>query len=103
MALYFRSADTPLRDLQVWRAESDDFSFAISHENRSEPEYLGGARFIASWRRKDGNNTAAIALESSPFATLEEALQACERMLATLRLGEMTAAHGSAPPGGQAR
>ena len=83
MVLYFRSADTPLRDLQVWRAESEDYSFAISHENRNAPGSLGEPKFIASWRPKNSNR-AAIALESSPFATLEEALQACELMLADL-------------------
>jgi hypothetical protein len=79
MALHFRSADTPLRDLQVWHAESSEYSFVISHESRGA-ELHGKPRFIASWRPMHSNRPA-IALEGSPFATLEDALQACELML----------------------
>lgn len=84
MPLHFRSGDTPLRDLQVWHAESSEYSFMISHESRSA-ELGGRPRFIASWRPRY-TNRPAIALEGSPFATLEEALQGCELMLAFLEV-----------------
>jgi hypothetical protein len=82
MVLHFRSADTALRDLQVWHAESDGYLFAISHENRSGG--VGGKPgYFASWR-SNHSNKAAIALEGSPFATFEQAEEACQWKLAYL-------------------
>jgi hypothetical protein len=83
MALHFSPVDTPLRDLQVWHAESSDYSFAISHEIRSGPGLRGKPGFIASWRPKHSNRSA-VAVEGSPFAASEEAEKACELVLVHL-------------------
>ena len=77
MALCFSPSDTPLHDLQVWHAESDGYSFVISHERQSKQ------RFIASWRPRH-TSRLGVALEGSPFATFEDAEQACELMLVYL-------------------
>ena len=75
MALKFSSTDSLLHDLQVWHAESDGYSFAISHESRNRPGLNGESGFIASWRPKNGDR--AMPVEGSPFATFEEAEKAC--------------------------
>jgi hypothetical protein len=82
MSLHFGPVDTPLRDLQVWHAESSDYSFAISHESRKRPGLHGELGFIASWRPKRSDRVVAI--EGSPFATFEEAEKACALMLLNL-------------------
>ena len=79
MVLHFRSANTALRDLQVWHAESGGYSFAISHESRNRPGLRGEPGFIASWRPK--HSDSPVAVEGSPFATFEEAEKACALML----------------------
>jgi hypothetical protein len=83
MVLQFKPVDTPLRDLKVWHAEGGEHSFAISHESRSGPGLRGRPGFIASWRRRR-SNTSAAAIDGSPFETYEEAEKACELMFAYL-------------------
>jgi hypothetical protein len=87
MALHFKPIDTPLRDLQVWHAESGNHSFAISHESRSGPGLRGQLGFIASWRLRRSSKSA-VSIDGSPFATYEEAARACELMSAYLLDGK---------------
>jgi hypothetical protein len=83
MPLHFRTIDTPLRDLQVWHAESGGYSFAISHETRNRPGLRGDPGFIASWRATHSNKSA-VAIDGSPFPTFEDAETACMFVLADL-------------------
>jgi hypothetical protein len=83
MALHFSPVKTPLRDLEVWRAESSEYSFAISRASRNGPGLHDKPGFIASWRSRY-NNRPAITVVGSPFATLAEAEQACQFMLGYL-------------------
>jgi hypothetical protein len=39
MALNFRPAENPLHDLQVWQAESSEYSFVISHDLEREASW----------------------------------------------------------------
>jgi len=80
MALHFSPVNASERDLEVWQANSSEYSFAISHKSRSEPWIHGKPGFVASWRSLY-NNKPAITVLGSPFATLVEAEQACEAML----------------------
>ena len=83
MALHFSPVNAPLRDLEIWQANSSEYSFAISHESRSGPWLHGKPGFVASWRSLY-NNKPAITVQGSPFATFVEAEQACEAMLTYL-------------------
>lgn len=83
MALHFSRIDTALVELDIWIANSDDYSFAISHESPSGPGLHGQPGFVASWRPLH-RNKPAIRLDGSPFKTLCEAEQACESMLGHL-------------------
>ena len=83
MPLHFSPLDTPLRNLEIWHASADEYSFAISHESRYEPERRGKPGFIASWRSRYINKPA-ITVQGSPFATFVQAEEACERKLVQL-------------------
>jgi hypothetical protein len=80
MALYFSPVNAPLRDLEMWQANSSEYSFAITHESPSGPGLHGKPGFIASWRSLY-NNRPAVTVDGSPFATFVEAEEACEAML----------------------
>ena len=80
MDLNFNLVTTPLRDLEMWHANTSEYSFAISHENLSAPGLHDKPGFIASWRSLY-NNKPAITVDGSPFATFVEAEEACEAML----------------------
>jgi hypothetical protein len=75
MALCFTPTNMPLRDREMWQANSIEYSFAISRQGSDDKP-----AFIASWRSRY-NNKLAITVVGSPFATLVEAEHACEAML----------------------
>ena len=75
MALCFTPTNTPLRDLEMWRANSIEYSFAISRQGSDDKP-----AFVASWRSRY-NNKPAITVVGSPFVTFVEAENACEAML----------------------
>ena len=83
MALHFSPVNAPLRDLEIWQANSSEYSFSISNESRSGPWLHGKPGFVASWRSLY-NNKPAITVQGSPFATFVEAEQACDAMLSYL-------------------
>ena len=83
MALHFSPVKTPLRDLEVWHAESSEYSFSINCASRNGPELHDKPGFIASWRSRY-NDRPAITVGGSPFATFAEAEQACQSMLGYL-------------------
>ena len=82
-ALKFRR--TP-KELDVWSANSDGFSFVITCESQSGPGFHGHAGYLASWR-PDHLNRLAIKVIGSPFKTFENAEQACNAMLSHLSDG----------------
>jgi hypothetical protein len=84
MALHFSPVDTPLRDLEIWHANSGEYSFAISYESRSGPGLHGQPGFVASWRSLI-HNSSAIRVGGSPFKTFVEAENACEVMFEHLK------------------
>jgi len=49
----FSRVFTPVEDIQVWNATSDDFSFVISFASRSGLGFRGNPGFLASWRPVD--------------------------------------------------
>jgi hypothetical protein len=73
----------PVKDMEIWSASSDGFSFVISCESRSGPGFHGPPGFVASWRSLS-QNKAAIRVGGSPFKTLAEAEEACKAMLGHL-------------------
>ena len=83
MALHFSPLNTPLRDLEIWHADTGEYSFAISHESRDGPGLRGNPGFIASWRSRYSNKPA-ITVQGSPFATFVQAEEECERKLVQL-------------------
>jgi hypothetical protein len=80
MSLLFSPIDTPLRELEVWHANSSEYSFAISRESWSGPGLHGQPEFVASWRPLH-HNKPALRVAGSPFQTFVEAEKACEVML----------------------
>jgi hypothetical protein len=44
MALHFTPANTPLRGLEMWQADSTEYSFAINQECRQETALAGKGR-----------------------------------------------------------
>jgi hypothetical protein len=87
MALNFSRASTALRSSQIWHANSDEYTFSISHESRNGSE----PGFVASWRFLH-DKKPAITVGGSPFGTFVEAEEACELMLMHLSTtqGDMT-------------
>ena len=81
--MQFSRVMTPVENIQIWNATSDDFSFVISHVSRSGPGLQGTLGFVASWRPVY-QNRPAIKVIGSPFKTLAAAEQACEVMLGYL-------------------
>jgi hypothetical protein len=81
--MQFSRVILPVEEIQIWNASSDDFSFVISYESRSDPGLKGNPGFVASWRPLY-QNRFAVKVIGSPFKTLNAAEQACEVMLANL-------------------
>ena len=75
-----------LKELDVWSANSDGFSFMITSESQSDPGFRGRAGYLASWR-PDHLNRLAIKVVGSPFKTFENAEEACNTMLSHLNDG----------------
>jgi hypothetical protein len=80
MALHFSPVVEPPRDLKIWHANSNEYSFAISLESPTGPGLQGRPGYVASWRAVQ-NNKPAIKVGGSPFSTFVEAEEACELML----------------------
>jgi hypothetical protein len=76
----FSRVITFVKDIQVWNASSDGFSFVICFASRSGPGFRGNPGFVASWRPIHQNRTA-VKVIGSPFKTLPEAEKACEAVL----------------------
>ncbi|MGX1170751.1 hypothetical protein AB7M16_007017 [Bradyrhizobium sp. USDA 372] len=68
-----------VRDMEIWSATSEGFSFVISFESPRGPGFHGRAGYLASWRPLH-KNQAAIKIGGSPFRTLAEAEEACSDM-----------------------
>jgi len=81
--MQFSRVILPVEEIQIWNASSDDFSFVISYESRSDPGLKGNPGFVASWRPLY-QNRFAVKVIGSPFKTLTAAEQACEVMLGHL-------------------
>lgn len=81
--MQFSRVTTPVKDIQIWSANSNGFSFVISYESRSGPGLHGNPGFVVSWRPVH-QNRSAIKVGGSPFNTLIEAERACEIMLGHL-------------------
>lgn len=73
----FNQVTTPVKDLQIWNANSEGFSFVISYETPNGPGLHGRPGFVVSWRPLL-QNKPAIKVGGSPFKTFEEAERACE-------------------------
>jgi hypothetical protein len=84
MDLHFSPVDTPLPELEIWHANSGEYSFAISRESWSGPGLHGQPGFVASWRPLH-HNKLALRVKGSPFKTFFEAVEACE----AFALGEL--------------
>jgi hypothetical protein len=76
----------PLRDLEIWSANSHGFSFVISFGAPEGPGFHGRSGYLASWRPLH-NNQVAIKIGGSPFRTLAEAEGACRDMIEHLAPG----------------
>jgi hypothetical protein len=78
--MQFSRVVTPVEDMQIWNANSDGFSFVISHESSNGPGLHGRPGFVASWRSLD-QNSSAVKIIGSPFKTFEAAERACQSTL----------------------
>jgi len=74
------------RELDVWSANSDGFSFVISFERQPDLGFQGRTGYLASWR-PDHLSRLAIKVVGSPFNTFENAEEACNAMLKHLSDG----------------
>jgi hypothetical protein len=81
--MQFTRVINPVEDMEIWNANGNGFSFAISYENRNGPGFHGRPGFVASWRPID-QNRSATGISGSPFNTLAEAEEACNAMLGLL-------------------
>ena len=77
MSLQFHLA---VEDIKIWSASSDGFSFVISYESPIGVGFHGRPGYVASWRPLHGSK-GAIKIGGSPFETLADAEEACNRML----------------------
>jgi len=73
----------PVEKMEIWIANSDDYSFVISYESPAGPGFHGRAGYIASWRTVF-EGRGAIRITGSPFKTFDEAEAACDAMLTLL-------------------
>ncbi|OAF02805.1 hypothetical protein AYJ54_25730 [Bradyrhizobium centrolobii] len=67
-------------NMEIWSANSDDYSFVISFESPSGPGFRGRLGYVASWRPLD-QSRGAIKILGSPFQTFAEAEDASNTML----------------------
>ena len=81
--MQFSCVVNPVKDIQIWNATSNGFSFVISFESRNGPGLHGHPGFLASWRPMYQNRRAVKVL-GSPFGTFAEAERACDAMLGYL-------------------
>ncbi|WP_024507512.1 hypothetical protein [Bradyrhizobium sp. ARR65] len=70
--------------IELWSANSDGFSFVISHDESAGPGFRGRSGYTASWRPLDFNR-GAIRIGGSPFNTFASAEEACNTMLGHLK------------------
>ena len=77
MSLQFHRA---VKDMEIWSASGDGYSFVISFESPTGHGFHGRAGFVASWRRLY-QSRGAIRIGGSPFKTFAEAEDACNTML----------------------
>ena len=80
MTLHFSRVITPIEDMEIWSAISDQFSFVISYESRTGPGLHGKPGFVASWR-SFSPGSSAVRVTGSPFKTFNEAESACNELL----------------------
>ena len=81
--MQFSRVMTPVEDVEIWRASSNDFSFVISYASPSGPGLRGNIGFVASWRPIH-ENRSAVKVIGSPFKTFTAAEQACQDTLGHL-------------------
>jgi hypothetical protein len=67
------------KNIEIWSATSEGYSFVISHDSLTGPGLHGRAGYLASWRPDEGRG--AIRIAGSPFKTFDEAKAACDTML----------------------
>ena len=77
MSLQFHRA---VKDMEIWSASGDGYSFVISFESPTGPGFHGNTGFVASWRPPH-RGRGAIRIAGSPFKTFAEAEDACNTML----------------------
>jgi hypothetical protein len=77
MPLQFHRA---FKDIEIWSATSEGYSFVISYESPAGPGFHGRAGYLASWRPVY-EGPGAIRITGSPFKTFDEAEAACDAML----------------------
>lgn len=77
MALQFHRA---VEHMEIWSANSDGFSFVITHESPTGPGFHGRPGYVASWRPLY-QSRGAIRIIGSPFKAFTEAEDACNTML----------------------
>lgn len=65
-----------VRDMEIWSATSEGFSFVISFGSPTGAGFHGRSGYLATWRPLY-KNQAAIKIGGSPFRTLAEAEGAC--------------------------
>jgi hypothetical protein len=82
--MQFTRVISPVEDMEIWNANSNGFSFAISYENRGGSGFHGRTGFVASWRPID-QNRSATRVGGSPFKTLAEAEEACNAIVGLLK------------------
>ena len=69
-----------VENMEIWSASSDGFSFVISFESPTGPGFHGSLGYLATWRPPYRNN-GAIKISGSPFRTLAEAEEACDKIV----------------------
>jgi len=80
-ALQFQRA---VEEMEIWSANSDGFSFAISYfKSFASAGFLGTSGYVASWRPIYGGCGAAE-ITGSPFKSFDEAEVACDVKLTRL-------------------
>jgi hypothetical protein len=80
MPMQFHQA---VANMDVWCANSADFSFVILFASPTGPRFHGRHGFLASWR-PIYSSTGAVKVSGSPFNTFAEAEGACNMMLRQL-------------------
>jgi hypothetical protein len=80
-ALQFQRA---VETMEIWSADSDGFSFAISYfKSFAGSGFQGKTGYVASWRPLCGGYGAAE-ITGSPFKSFDEAEVACDAKLTRL-------------------